>query len=200
MFKDSYFLDSLSLLTFVSFESNKIAFQLSTKPDRELYFFYADLNNNLIAIRNGAKAQCTKTNIPKLLKIDLLNSENLWDYLFLRETSQTWTLQWPIVSDPLKAIFDRISYVKADNSTHKNDQIRVKAILNEIVLEEISRIQKPIFFERLVSFIDQCNNTEDLQAYFQSAASGLVQQMIALITSKFSELRESFVSGNEGGN
>lgn len=167
--------------------------QLSKENDNELYFLYADLEKNLFAFRTSNSSQCMKATFPKILKLDLLNSQNLWDYLFLRESFDSWKLDWPLLSNPLSALFDEISYKRA-SKTQSNDQLRFKAILNEFVLEEITRVEKKIFFERLVSFVEQCNETEDLRVYLQRAANGLVSQFLALVGGKLAQLRAGFIS------
>lgn len=109
-FKQSYFLGSLSLVTFTSFRDNKLALQLLDGTNQELIFFYMDLKTNELAFR-GHKGKCRSSKVPELFKIDLINYHNLWDYLFFLQTEGHWRLEWPINSGFLNGLFSELHYL-----------------------------------------------------------------------------------------
>jgi hypothetical protein len=119
-FKNSYFLGSLSVLTFTSFENNKMAFQILNGQDNELLFFYADLKTNELAFRGG-DSQCNRSQVPDLFKIDLINYHNLWDYLFFSQDKGHWRLDWPIGINMFKKLISELHYLSKNHHSGKSD-------------------------------------------------------------------------------
>jgi len=118
-FKDSYFLGSLSVMTFTSFSDNKVAFQIINGNDHELLFFYADLKTNELAFRGG-NSKCSRSQVPDLFKIDLINYHNLWDYLFFSKDSGHWILSWPMGVSLFKKLISELHYI---SYTHHSGRI-----------------------------------------------------------------------------
>lgn len=120
-FKDSYFLGTLSLLTFTSFRDNKLALQVLGGDNAEMMFFYLDFKTNEVAFR-GRRGKCRASKVPELFKIDLINYHNLWDYLFFLESDGHWRLEWPIESGFLKGLFSELHYLSSTSNRQRNRQ------------------------------------------------------------------------------
>lgn len=104
------------MITFVSFESNKVAFQILNQGEFEVLFFYADLRTNELAFRSGSSGQCSISRVPDLFKIDLINYHNLWDYLFFFEDPGHWKFDWPIGADIFKSLISELHYLSRGHS------------------------------------------------------------------------------------
>lgn len=67
--------------------------------------------------------------------------------------------------------------------------------VNSLVLEEDSRTEEKIFFDRLETFKRDCAQTADLGEYLQSLAREFSKQMVGLVRSKFAQIKGSFERG-----
>lgn len=103
------------MLSFISFENNKLAFQILDSENQEIFFFYADLETNELAFRSGSSGDCSISQVPDLLKVDLINFPNLWDYLFFFQASGHWAFQWPFGSNLLNNFLSELHYFADSN-------------------------------------------------------------------------------------
>jgi hypothetical protein len=66
--------------------------------------------------------------------------------------------------------------------------------VNKLILEENSRTEEKIFFNRLENFKKTCSQSKDLKEYLTSMSKEFGKQIIHLIKSKFHEIKESIRS------
>ena len=183
-FTNTFIFRDYSLDAWLSPVKNKLFLQLFNK-EKSFMRLFIDFQTNEVAFNFGQQI-CKKIILPDLVKLNLNNLNNMWDFLFFKQNDKHYTLELPFNS--LKGHLPTVDvFFKQDSEEedYEPDEIHLLFVTKTMILKNSYISNKNLDFHSIMDYVDNCDISTNIKLFFENFSGKLVGNLIQDLLVRF---------------